>query len=612
VAPQHAKLAAYERELIGLVKAVRFWRPYLWARPFIVRTDHYALKFLLDQRLSTIPQHTWVSKLFGYDFSVEFQPGKSNVVADALSRRDEDAGAVHALSVPSFTLYDDFRKEAESLPEIITAKELIANGKSTAAWSIVDGLVLHNGRVFVPSSSSLWPQLLDTAHGVGHEGAQKTLHRLRASFFNPHAARLVRDYIKGCAVCQRNKTEHLHPAGLLQPLEVPSSVWADIAMDFVEGFPRAGGKSLVLTVVDRFSKYAHFIALSHPYTAVSVARAFFDNIVRLHGIPCSIVSDRDPVFTSTFWSELFNLAGVKLRLSTAFHPQTDGQSEVTNRILGVYLCCLAGDRPKSWIRWLPWAEYCYNTSFQTALRATPFEVVYGRAPPPIVPYEQGQSRVPAVDRQLKDRDTFLAEIKERLLHAQDLMKHSYDANHRDISFEVGDWAWLRLHQRVAAAIKDRSGGKLAPRFYGPFRVEAKVGPVAYRLALPPRAHIHNVFHVGFLKKFVGDPPSAMVPLPPIHHGRVLPTPASVDKARMVRGVWQVRVQWVGQPASDATWEPVPDFTEAYPDFQLEDELFRKEGGSVMDAYVGQTYQRQRRKTKKAQELASSAGIPDQD
>jgi len=172
--------------------------------------------------------------------------------------------------------------------------------------------------------------------------------------------------------------------------------------------------------------------------------------------------------------------------------------------------------------------------------------------------------VPAVDRQLKDRDTFLAEIKERLLHAQDLMKHSYDANHRDISFEVGDWAWLRLHQRVAAAIKDRSGGKLAPRFYGPFRVEAKVGPVAYRLALPPRAHIHNVFHVGFLKKFVGDPPSAMVPLPPIHHGRVLPTPASVDKARMVRGVWQVRVQWVGQPASDATWEPVPDFTEAYP------------------------------------------------
>ncbi|KAF0933749.1 hypothetical protein E2562_019223 [Oryza meyeriana var. granulata] len=135
----------------------------------------------------------------------------------------------------------------------------------------------------------------------------------------------------GCIVCQQNKTEHLHPAGLLQPLEVPSSVWADIAMDFVEGFPKVGGKSVVLTVVDRFSKYAHFVALGHPYTATSVARVFFDHIVRLHGIPCSIVSDRDPVFTSTFWTELFALSGVALRLSSAFHPQTDGQSEVTNR-----------------------------------------------------------------------------------------------------------------------------------------------------------------------------------------------------------------------------------------------------------------------------------------
>ena len=118
-------------------------------------------------------------------------------------------------------------------------------------------------------------------------------------------------------------------------------------MDFIERFPRVGGKTVILTVVDRFSKYAHFIALGHPYTAISVARVFFDNIVRLHGVPCSIVSDRDPVFTSTFWTELFNLAGVMLWLSTAFHPQTDGQSEVTNRIIGVYLRCLAEDRPKS-------------------------------------------------------------------------------------------------------------------------------------------------------------------------------------------------------------------------------------------------------------------------
>jgi len=128
--------------------------------------------------------------------------------------------------------------------------------------------VLHKGRIFVPDSSSLCSVLLQHAHGTGHEEAQKTLHRLRAFFYSPHASKLIHDYVRSCTICQRSKTEHLHPAGLLQPLEVPSSVWADIAMDFIEGFSRIGGKTVVLTVVDRFSKYAHFIALGHPYTVI--------------------------------------------------------------------------------------------------------------------------------------------------------------------------------------------------------------------------------------------------------------------------------------------------------------------------------------------------------
>jgi len=162
-------------------------------------------------------------------------------------------------------------------------------------------------------------------------------------------------------------------------------------MDFVEGFPRLGGKSVILTIVDRFSKMAHFIALSHPYLVQSVARAFFDTIVRLYGFPCSIVSDRDP--TSTLWEELFHLAGVKLLHSSAFHPQTDGQSEVTNHIIVMYLRCLAGDRLHSWLQWLPWAEYCFNTSFQSALRATPFEVVLAVLRQPCCPTQLARPRL---------------------------------------------------------------------------------------------------------------------------------------------------------------------------------------------------------------------------
>ena len=155
----------------------------------------------------------------------------------------------------------------------------------------------------------------------------------------------MQKFVRACPTCQRNKTPTQRPAGLLQPLEVPSQVWADISMDFVEGLPKVHRKSVILTVVDRFSKYAHFITLSHPYTASSVARAFFDGIVWLHGFPTSIVSDRDPVFTSHMWRDLFKMAGVQLRFSTAFHPQTDGQSKIVNKVLAMYLRCATGDRP---------------------------------------------------------------------------------------------------------------------------------------------------------------------------------------------------------------------------------------------------------------------------
>ena len=185
-------------------------------------------------------------------------------------------------------------------------------------WSVVDGLILFKGRIFVSPSSDLLLSILESIHGAGHEGVHKTVHRLRADFHVPNDRVVVQDFVRACSVCQRNKSEHLQPGGLLQPLEVPSTVWSDIVMDFVEALPKVNGKSVILTVIDRFSKAAHFIALSHPYTAVSVARVFFSEVVRLHGFPTSIVSDRDPVFTSSFWSELFRLSGVSCSLLPPF------------------------------------------------------------------------------------------------------------------------------------------------------------------------------------------------------------------------------------------------------------------------------------------------------
>jgi hypothetical protein len=241
-----------------------------------------------------------------------------------------------------------------------------------ASWCVVDGLVLRGTRVYVPASSALLSDVLQLVHAAGHEGIQKTLQRLCQDFVIDHDRRLVCDFVRACATCQRNKTEALHPAGLLQPLEVPTTVWTDISMDFIEGLPWVNGKSVILTVVDRFSKYAHFTALSHPYTALSVAKAFFEGVVRLHGFLASIVSDRDPVFTGHVWRDLFKLVGVQLRMSTAFHPQMDGQSEIINKTIALYLRCIIGDRPRKWLEWLPWVEYCYNTAYHTSLQTTPF------------------------------------------------------------------------------------------------------------------------------------------------------------------------------------------------------------------------------------------------
>jgi len=589
-AARHHKLAAYERELIGLVQAVRHWRPYLWGRSFRVRTDHYSLKFLLDQRLSTVPQHQWISKLFGYDFTVEYRPGRLNTVADALSRRDyellagdaEAAGtAMCVRSGPSFALIDAIRQATASATDAQDLRGRLDIGELEAPWHLADGLLLHGRRLFVPDHDDLRHQVLELAHSSGHEGVQKTLHRLRADFYIPGDKALVQDWVRACVTCQRNKTETQRPAGLLQPLEVPSQVWADISMDFIEGLPKVGGKSVILTVVDRFSKYAHFIALGHPYTAASVARAFFDGVVRLHGFPASIVSDRDPVFTGHVWRDLFRLAGVKLRFSTAFHPQTDGQSEVVNKVIAMYLRCVTGDRPRAWVDWLAWAEYCYNTSYHTALHATPFEMVYGRPPPRLLPFEDGTARTEAAGDLLRTRDEILDEARQRLLQAQQLSKKYYDAHHRDAEFAVGDWVWLRLLHRTTQSLDPRSKRKLGPRYAGPFRVVERVGSLAYRLELPEGSRLHDVFHVGLLKAYRGDPPATTPALPPTARGRLLPAPEKVLKAQKRRDVWHVLVQWTGLPVDDATWEKLDEFRQQFPDVQLEDELFVEAGRDVM-------------------------------
>jgi hypothetical protein len=281
----------------------------------------------------------------------------------------------------------------------------------------------------------------------------------------------------------------------------------------------------------------------------------------------------------------------------------------------MYLRCLTGDRLHHWLQWLPWAEFVFNTAYQSSLQDTPFRVVYGREPPTIRSYEPGDTRVAAVAKNMEERHEFLADIRARLEQAQAVQKHHYDRAYRDVSYKVDDWVLLRLRQRPVASLLQATSGKLKPRYFGPYRITEMINEVVVRLALPPQAHLHDVFHVGLLKKFHGALPEAPPPLPSIHHGAIAPEPERAVRRHVAQGVQQVLVQWKGQSSMSATWEDVESFHARYPAFQHEDELPLEEGRDVMSGRYGRTYTRRRqaRDVRRAEErVAHIAGVREEE
>ncbi|PNX61565.1 retrotransposon Ty-3/Gypsy protein, partial [Trifolium pratense] len=208
--------------------------------------------------------------------------------------------------------------------------ELTNNPDNKPGYVVQQGILFYHGRLVIPATSPSIPILLAEFHSTpigGHSGFLRTYRRIAANIYWVGMQKAVRDFVRACDICQRQKYTATTPGGLLQPLPIPNAIWEDLSIDFITGLPKSKGFEAVLVVVDRLSKYSHFILLKHPYTAKSVAELFVKEVVRLHGIPSTIISDRDPLFISHFWSELFKLQGTKLKMSSAYHPETDGQTE---------------------------------------------------------------------------------------------------------------------------------------------------------------------------------------------------------------------------------------------------------------------------------------------
>ena len=433
-----------------------------------------------------------------------------------------------------------------------------------------DGLWRKDSRIYVPDVKALKTQLLAAAHDApmaGHCGVDKTAKLLARSYVWPGLHKDVHSYVTSCSRCQMNKSSHERPHGLLRPLPVPEDRWQVATLDLITALPRTRhDHDAIVVVVDKLSKLTHIWPTVTTVSAPQLAQQFFTNVVRLHGLPQSLVSDRDPRFTSLFWQELWRLCGTTLRMSTSFHPQTDGQTERQNRTLEDMLRAYVSQRQDGWDDYLPAAEFAINNSSQASSGETPFYLTYGRHPrsPLDVAVEESRN-VAATDAATATR-VAMTRAKELLLKAQQRQAHYANQRRSDVSFEVGDKVWLSTkHLRIPGRAP-----KLDAKYIGPYEVVKRTSPVNYRLALPPTFRCHDVFHVDVLRKHrdgSDDWPGRVEehrPPPVVDDDTAMPDEYEVEtilderQSRKRHGEAEFLVAWKGYPVHERTWQRESD------------------------------------------------------
>ena len=512
----------WEKELYAVVWAIQEFRPYLRNHHFTLRSDNKPSVQIIDStnnKFSTIATARilrWLTVLQTYSFTTQHLPGKSNVVADALSRFPVDANVAppdvetaqlcqtNVVSYPTPDFTPEFVRAYKNSPVLDELYAKLKDNVFHPRFALLDDLIVTREsppRVYVPDDLPLRTRLFKETHDTplaGHPGFHRMYSYIQKHFFGPRLRIDVLDYVRSCPQCQIAKPRQTKPFGSLMPLQPPEAPWQDISLDLITQLPRSEKHDAIFVIVDRFSKMAHFLPTTTTADAPALARIFQDGIVRLHGYPRSIVSDRDPRFLSSFWRELFELAGTTLRFSTANHPQTDGQTERTNRTLEQYLRIFTRLAPSNWFSLLAQAELSYNSSTHSATGFSPFFIVYNHHPNLPIDLLHGhvEGRNDAVERLLNDHSTTHLNARKSLHKAVDRMQQ-YAKNGPPAPFVVGDLVLVnRLAFRSYADVSDLK--KFDDRWFGPFEISKVVNPNAYELHLPPHYKKHKVINISFL------------------------------------------------------------------------------------------------------------------
>ncbi|KAJ9545620.1 hypothetical protein OSB04_025327 [Centaurea solstitialis] len=602
--PHEANYPTHDLELAAVVFALKIWRHYLYGVKCTIYTNHRSLRYFLEQPNLNMRQRRWLDVVKDYDCEILYHPGKANVVADALSRKsDRTSLRISHLKMDVTTSFVDVvrRAQEEASREENQNGERI-RGQMSALVRDSRGLLTRYGRVWVPRAGAAQQTLLEEAHK-----SRFSIH--------PRATKMYRDLRterRGslCGVvfaCLKVKAEHQRPHGKMQPLEIPEWKWENITMDLITKLPKTPRKfDAIWVIVDRLTKSALFLAIRESSTAEQLAEIYVKEVVSRHGVPVSIISDRDVRFTSRFW-EQFHSEQYQTAFQYAYHPQTDGQSERTIQTLEDMLRACVLDFGGSWDTYLPLAEFSYNNSYHSSIGMPPFEMLYGRrCRTPTCWGEVGQrvlGSTEVVQRTTED----IQRIRERLRMAQSRQKRyavlgfavipepnlirgntkrfaeafyglkpgnhnlivltgvtlkclvtldvqPLDRRRSDLEFQVGDHVLLKVSP-WKGVIRFRKRGKLGPRYIGPFTILARVGKVAYRLELPA------------LHKCLADE-TAHIPLDDIQVDESLnyverPIAVLDRKVRRLRNkeIGIVKVQWQHRWGSEWTWEPEAEMRE---------------------------------------------------
>ena len=592
--PAELNYTVTEQECLATVHAMKVWRCYLEGLSkdmLTLVTDHCPNVHLQEQQNLSRRQVRWVEYLQRFHFKWSYRPGRLNV-ADPISRRpytddstaDPSAAFVGAITREkhsSAAQQAAVKSPGNDRPVLIDQATVSSFQKGyqvdavvqslvhSGALSSAHGLLWHGDALVVPAHESLRKDIMYNMHDssiAGHPGMRKTKNLVRREYWWPAMDTEIEAYVQTCATCQRDKARTTSATAPLQPLEIPCRPWQSVSMDLITALPKTrSGNTAIVVFVCRLTKMMHAVATVTECSAADVAFLFLNTVFKLHGAPQELVSDRDTRFTSAFWTEVCQLMQIKRSMSTAYHPQSDGQTERMNRVLEDMLRHYVSPNQTDWDKHLPMVEFAINNAYQESVKATPFMLNYGQHPHTPASIGKGidqpaaaASRSPLAHRFTDEMQQIIAQAKQSLLSAQQRQKAYHDRKARAKQFEVGSEVLLSTKN---IAFKNPGTAKLLPKYVGPFKVLDRIGTVAYRLLLPETMKIHNVFHVSLLEQYRSD-------------GRCQPPPPTLfldgDEQYDIDSVLAVRqsskrrreflVKWLGYGPEHNTWEPESNLT----------------------------------------------------